>query len=84
VIEAKDITIWPNPVEDIVNIEITKDKVFKISEVEIFDLSNRLVKRISISATNRAVIDMRDLAKGVYLFNIEVGGERIRSKVIKK
>jgi len=83
-IEAKDITVWPNPVEDIVNIEIAKDKVFKISEVEIFDLSNRLVKRISISATNRAVIDMRDLTKGVYLFNIEVGGDRVNTKVIKK
>lgn len=84
VIEVKDITVWPNPVEDIVNIEITKDKVFKISEIEIFDLSNRLVKRISISATNRAVIDMRDFAKGVYLFNIEVGGDRVNTKVIKK
>jgi hypothetical protein len=83
-IEAMDITVWPNPVEDIVNIEITKDKVFKISEVEIFDLSNRLVKRLKFSATNRAIINMNGLSKGVYLFNIEVNGERIRSKVIKK
>lgn len=83
-VEANDIIVWPNPVEDIVNIEITKDKVFKISEIEIFDLSNRLVKHISFSATNRAVIDMRDLTRGVYLFNIEVAGERINTKVIKK
>lgn len=81
---AEDFTVWPNPVESVVNIEITKDKVFKISEVEIFDLSNRLVKRLKFSATNRAIIDMSEFSKGVYLFNIEVNGERIRSKVIKK
>lgn len=84
IVDPKDIVVWPNPVHDIVNIEIKKDKIFKISEVEIFDLSNRLVKRVKFSATNRATIDMTDLTKGVYLFYMEVGGERIRTKVIKK
>lgn len=84
IVDPKDIIVWPNPVRDIVNVEIAKDKIFKISEVEIFDLSNRLVKRVKFSATNRAIIDMTDLTKGVYLFYMEVGGERVRTKVIKK
>ncbi|ALU26743.1 MULTISPECIES: S8 family serine peptidase [Myroides] len=83
-VEPEDIVIWPNPVQDIANVEVTKDKVFTISEVEVFDLSNRLVKRFNFTATNRAVIDMRELERGVYLLNINVGGERVRAKILKK
>lgn len=83
-LDPEDIIVWPNPVESVVNLEIKKDKVFKISNIEIFDLSNRLVKKVRVSATNRAIIDMSDLSKGVYLFYIEVGGERVRTKVVKK
>ena len=83
-VDPQDIVIWPNPVEDIANVEVTKNKVFTVSEVEVFDLSNRLVKRFNFTATNRAVIDMRELKRGIYLLNINVGGERIRAKVLKK
>ncbi|MCC9043193.1 S8 family serine peptidase [Myroides sp. M-43] len=83
-VEPDSILVWPNPVENVVNIEVTKDKVFHISDLEVFDLSNRLVKKVKFGSTNRAVIDMTDLSKGVYLLNINVGGENIRTKLIKK
>lgn len=83
-VSESDIIVWPNPVEDVFNVEIAKDKIFKISQIDIYDLSNKLVKSVSVGATNRAVIDVKELTTGIYLMKIEVGGERIRLKLAKK
>lgn len=84
IVSEDDIIVWPNPVEDVFNVEIAKDKIFKISQIDIYDLSNKLVKSVSVGATNRAVVDVRELTTGIYLMKIEVGGERIRLKLAKK
>ncbi|SDH58979.1 S8 family serine peptidase [Myroides phaeus] len=84
IVSENDFIIWPNPVEDIFNIEITKDKIFKFSQVDIYDLSNKLVKSVNVRATNRAVIDISELASGIYLMNIDAAGEKVRFKLAKK
>lgn len=83
-VSENDFIIWPNPVEDVFNIEIAKDKIFKFSQVDIYDLSNKLVKSVNVRATNRAVIDIGELATGVYLMKIDAAGEKVRFKLVKK
>ncbi len=48
------------------------------------DQAQKLIKSVSVGAANRVVIDVKELAKGIYLMKIEVGGEKVRLKLAKK
>ncbi|WP_158211258.1 S8 family serine peptidase [Myroides phaeus] len=83
-VSENDFIIWPNPIKDVFSIEIAKGKIFKFSQVDIYDLSNKLVKSVNVRATNRAVIDISELATGIYLMKIDAAGEKVRFKLAKK
>lgn len=57
--------LYPNPAQNTVRIEVP-DKNEQVSQIEIFDLSGRLVKSQSLN-TLQAVIDVSDLHRGLYL-----------------
>jgi hypothetical protein len=61
----RKLKLYPNPAQNTVRFEVP-DKNEKVSQIEIFDLSGRLVISQSLN-TLQAVIDVSDLRRGVYL-----------------
>ena len=62
---SNGITIFPNPVTDILNITSSET----ISEIEIVNALGQVVKRLEVNADN-AVCDVEDLTSGVYVVRI--------------
>ena len=71
------ITLYPNPTSDILNIETQQ----KISKIEIFDLSGKLVKSVEGKAKN---ISVSNLTNGMYLIKLYTESGVENSKFIKK
>ena len=70
-------TLYPNPTSDILNIETQQ----KISKIEIFDLSGKLVKSVEGKAKN---ISVSNLTNGMYLIKLYTESGVMNSKFIKK
>ena len=75
-IEKSPITIYPNPVKDILNFSE------EISIIRIVDISGKIVKQIS---TSERSINLSKLAKGTYILSANSKtGETINKKFIKE
>jgi len=77
IIETNDITVtlYPNPVEDVLFINTTGNSEITI---QIMNLSGQVL-RISTQRT----VDVSDLPKGVYFASVNVDGKIVNSKFIK-
>ncbi|MFL1580603.1 T9SS type A sorting domain-containing protein [Riemerella anatipestifer] len=73
---SDDVTLYPNPVKDI--LYITSKKT--VSEINLYDASGTLI----LSNTHGKTIDLNHLKKGVYLLSIKVDGKMITKKIIKQ
>ncbi|MGV8916033.1 MAG: T9SS type A sorting domain-containing protein [Kaistella sp.] len=69
-------TLYPNPTSDILNIETQQ----KISKIEIFDLSGKLVKSVDGKAKN---VSVSNLTNGMYLIKLYTENGVVNSKFIK-
>lgn len=63
-------SVYPNPAKDVLNIQAD----FKISEIIIYDLNGRIIKRIT--KTNTRKIDIDDLPNGTYIIKINDAVQR--------
>lgn len=70
------ITTFPNPTSDMLNVTTSKP----INEVNVYDLSGKVVAKVKGNGESAISIDLSSLAKGVYLVNTD----GISTKVIKK
>jgi len=78
---ASQIDIYPNPAKSTVNVSLGK---FNKAAVTIFDASGKLIKKTEVNAAFNT-IDISELVKGMYLFNIKVDNETtVLKKVIKE
>ncbi|MCD9853542.1 T9SS type A sorting domain-containing protein [Epilithonimonas sp. JDS] len=68
--------IYPNPTSDIINIQTDQ----KISKIEIFDTSGKLLK---LNSGSEKSIQVSELVKGIYLIKIYSDNHIINSKFIK-
>ncbi|MDL2227834.1 lamin tail domain-containing protein [Bacteroidales bacterium OttesenSCG-928-K03] len=62
------ISFYPNPANDIINIELngnTDDK----QEIKIYDLTGKIAKKIAVSSTDKMQVYIGDLANGIYYIN---------------
>jgi len=69
-----NITVYPNPAEDIVY--ISGENIFS---VEIKDLSGRIIKQ-----SNETTISVKELQSGIYLFVIQTESGIVTKKIVKK
>ena len=69
--------IYPNPVNDIINIEGEN-----IDIVELYDIFGR--KLFSTNSADNIKIDMSDFANGIYIVNIFSDSKKSVNKIIKK
>lgn len=74
-----DLTIYPNPVEDELNIETTTDITNKIATV--FDINGKRVLNLKLKST---IVDVSNLTSGVYFLRLESNGKIMKRKFIKK
>jgi hypothetical protein len=73
------IKIYPNPVNDLLNLEILPNKP-NVGKLKIYDFTGKLVLNIKIENQNE--IDVTDLPVGVYLLSIIVDKSIISKKFL--
>ena len=79
VLNSSDLTIYPNPVSDVMTIEFKSG--IKPNSIVIYDLYG---KKIS-SYEQKSTVDLSGLAGGIYLVKISnVNGENLVRKIVKK
>jgi len=79
-----EIRAWPNPTTAVLNIEIPNDFVFDALDATIYDATGKSIQRVPIQATNRQVIHVSSLSKGMYFLKLKGGGKTYQVKFIKK
>ena len=73
------LTVYPNPVVDILSIRYTEE----ITAINVYDLSGRLVKQITPNQTE-VEVNMSELAAAMYIVKVNAGESQTEIKVIKK
>ncbi len=79
-IQAK---LYPNPAITEINIQIIGKQYIKSSDIEIRNLSGKLIKELQCKG-NQCKIDLLDLQSGIYIAIIKNGKNRIKKRIIKK
>lgn len=74
---VKTVQIYPNPVDDILNVKNISSK----STYEIYNAPGQLISK-GIIGDGKIVV--RDLVKGVYFINIDENGTDLKTKFVKK
>ncbi len=75
-----DFSVYPNPANDVVNISNSTSAI--ISNVEMTDLNGRVVKNVTLNATE-GQINISDLSTGVYMMNVSSDQGTSTKKIIK-
>lgn len=78
--EDLDFVIWPNPVEDVLNIK--PQTLNHQADYIIFDINGRTIKSDRLDNTNS--ISMSDLSKGIYVLTIFTDNNVFTQKIVKK
>ncbi len=79
--EKASIKVYPNPSKDFINVDIEADR-FSSSEIELFDIQGRLVKKSKLNAQIGNRIDVSTLNPGAYTYRVVINGKGISGKVI--
>lgn len=75
----QDITVYPNPVKDILNVKYLQKEAI----VEIFDMNGRMMGKYFL-AENESLINLSALPSGTYTMRINSGGAVNSLKILKR
>jgi hypothetical protein len=78
-ITIEPISVFPNPVKDILNI----NAISTISKVSIVDINGRVIRTIAVNDISKQ-IDISDLKSGIYMLNFETQEGVYVKKIIKE
>jgi len=81
---SSNVNLYPNPVQDAINIEITCNKFTNVDFV-IYDLLGQAMLKDNLnlnSGHNQVQIDARTLLNGIYMVNIMYGDQVITKKLV--
>lgn len=76
------VTVWPNPVADLVNLNLSK--LNGHADIEIFDLNGRKVYEENNITNKKHTIKTNTFTTGVYFMSIKNNGIKIHKKIIIK
>lgn len=79
----KNITIYPNPTNGIITLEIEGLEIDDNSKIVIYDIQGEEVYSKE-NIDNNLIIDLTDQVSGVYLLDIYINDERSYWKIIKE
>jgi hypothetical protein len=83
---AQDMTLYPNPATNELNITISSVKAQSI-DVKIFDMTARSIMVTQVSAQagkNLLSLNVSDLSNGLYFIEVGSGGARVRRPFVKE
>jgi len=80
VINSKDISLSPNPVKS----QFALNGINKITAVEIYDNSGKLVKQFEADSLSKNTFDVSRLKTGNYVVKIKTANESFSKKLIKQ
>lgn len=82
-IAAADLSVsaFPNPAKDHINVSSTMNN--GINTVTLTDIHGRNVKQVSFESATDAVIDITDVAAGIYMMKIDTETTTVVKKIIK-
>ena len=85
-VEASDAKLiaWPNPVEDVLHLEIPSNFVFSSFHAVIHNSVGKQILEIPIAASNRQSLNLSFLSSGMYYFQIKNADVKYQIKFIKK
>ena len=84
--KKQDITIYPNPVNDFIIIQLS-DNIVGTAQVKICDLTGKTVKAIELEKNNKneqKILSVSSLEKGLYIVTVNIKGKIINTKIIVK
>jgi hypothetical protein len=82
---STEITFWPNPVKDNLNISSKDISFTKDVQVSIYDMVGREVLKFEdLNAPNNLNLNLSPLSKGIYILNLNDGGQSIQKRIIKE
>ena len=79
--EKETIKVYPNPARDYINVDIEASN-FKQSDIELFDMQGKLVKKEKLKSKLGNRIGVSNLNAGAYTYNVSLNGKTISGKVI--
>lgn len=79
-LEAISVNMYPNPANDLLNV-VANDK---IQEIEIIDVTGKLMKSKAISNLNSTTLSVNDLNTGVYIVNIKTNNGQRQLRLVKQ
>lgn len=72
-------SMYPNPVITMLNIDNTSD----VSQIDVFDVTGKLVRTVQVEYAQKVIIDVADLQAGVYVVNVHNNNGTQTSKFVK-
>jgi alpha-tubulin suppressor-like RCC1 family protein len=85
-LDKAEISVYPNPTNDIVNIDYNLDNSSKIS-VQVTNIQGQIINEIKVdrnSGTQTETIDLTNQASGMYFITLTTESTSFTSKVIKR
>lgn len=80
-----EITFWPNPVKNQLNISSSEINFSNNAEVSVYDMVGREVMRSKdFNSTSNLSIDMSSLSKGIYILKLTDGKQSIQKRILKE
>ena len=79
--DKESIKVYPNPAKDYIYVDIEASN-FKQSDIELFDMQGKLVKKAKLKSKLGNRVDVSNLNAGAYTYNVSVNGKTISGKVI--
>jgi hypothetical protein len=80
-IQPNTLSIYPNPVEELLSIQL--EHPLEKAQIQVLNLKGEIVKQSSITGT-RASLEVQDLAKGMYMICIQTASELLTEPFIKQ
>ena len=82
-LDDTQISIYPNPTKDIVNIDITGENASENNKIFIYSMNGQLIEQRT-ETDNRMQIDLSSLPQGTYIMIIETDKFKYKQKIIKQ
>jgi len=82
-IEADNISVFPNPVNDNLNIKVSGNQ--KIEKIQIYNIDGKMIFDETLTKQNSDyyTIDISGYSKGIYFLNIQLSTKAIIRKIVK-
>ncbi len=78
-----DMDVFPNPFTDIINIEITGHELYTKGQVEVFDISGKIVYQRNFESQRSIQINDLNVSTGQYFIKMILDNEVITKKLIR-